>query len=62
MNFMSNYILKILLKHPIGRTEQDNRTLVDYISSVIRCNENWKKELDYFHKVDELFDKHYQNV
>lgn len=58
---MRNYILQILLKHPKGRTEQDNKTLVDYLSSVIRVNENWQSELDYFHKIEQLFDNHYQN-
>lgn len=57
---MRNYILKILLKHPRGRTEQENKTLVNYITSVIRNNVNWHRELSYFHKIDELFDEFYQ--
>ena len=49
------------MKHPRGRTEKDNKTLVDYVTSVITNNENWKAELNYFYKIDELFDNHYQN-
>lgn len=59
---MKNYILKILLKHPRGRTEQENLTLIDYQFSVLKNNENGKKELDYFFKLDDLFDKHYQTI
>ena len=59
---MRAYILKILLKHPIGRTTQENKTLVDYVFSTVLNNENWFKELQYFHKIDKLLDNEYQKI
>ena len=57
---MKKYILDILLKHPRGRSQAENNTLVMYVDSVKRCNENWKQELAYFNKIETLFDNLYQ--
>lgn len=57
---MRNYILQILLKHPKGRTQAENITLVRYIQSVNANNENWERELAYFNKINDLFDNLYQ--
>lgn len=59
---MRNYILKILLKHPIGRTQAENITIERYVKSVALNNEDWIRELSFFSKIELLFDKHYQNV
>ncbi len=57
---MKNYILKILLKHPKGRTDLENELLVEYASSVRRNNVNWFAELSYMMRIEQLFDKQYQ--
>lgn len=58
---MRNYILKILLKHPIGRTPVENIMIERYWGSVFMNNENFSRDAKYFVKLEELFDKHYQN-
>lgn len=57
---MKNYILKILLKHPKGRTEIENEMLVQYVGSVRRNNENWFQELSFMMRIEQLFDNQYQ--
>lgn len=57
---MKNYILKILLKHPRGRTAKENEMIVDYGKSVAFNNESWVQEITYLTRIETLFDKHYQ--
>lgn len=59
---MKKYILDILLKHPRGRSRAENNTLVMYVDSVKRVNSNWKQELDYFNKIETLFDNYYKTI
>ncbi len=52
---MPNYLLQIILKKPQDRTIGESATITTWKCSVILNNENYKRELDYYLKLDNLF-------
>lgn len=51
---MPNYILKIILKPKNLRDNRDYDRIAQWTDSVLRCNKDWKRQLDYFDKLTYL--------